>query len=750
MSSASGLNYEEYSFWDLLRQTHILIPSIQRDYVQARDKAKESRQKLVSDMVDAVKNQGQPLSLSFVYGFIENRDGKEVFIPIDGQQRLTTLFLLHLYVAASLPDDFSSYSEIFKRFSYNTRLTSQRFIEKLVDGLPKILEDKSGGNGVAISKRIQNAPWFPVSWEDDMTIKSCLVMLDAIENGFNKTGKDWVSYWDNLKNGRITFMYLELSTDFGSSNELYIRMNARGRQLTDFENFKVELFKVLGTQASSIEDNINGKWYDTMCNIVTNCARVNVSDDRFASYVDRLFLYVIRSVYTNCYIEKEAADTVICGKESGAPVSTAAPDEIYLPEGIGKYMANIKHYNMLARDKEFFKYYLDCLGQTMNLLSIIFPDITDLDSSEKYLSSGTYLSKYIGSLLITKDKKKEWKEPYYAIRGYNARLKLCAMTTYAITIVPPDKVTEWASYLADFEKWFRVINNLINNSETSGVPKFKERILGLCGFISNNNEKSPNDDVVVSVSDFKARKSEMVMDISKYLRRPDFDSFSITQKIEEIEKLKLIDDPDWKLAIYGAENAFNCLSSDSGVSSNYDVLGFNPIGVSHFFGRIYFLLHMAEYSSKPLGYNLDKFKSCCYQIFWIFSRDDITDWPKSDKNEREKLWDEMLHRVLLIFGDYSYFIDEMNYGKMYSLCRRNDSHRDSDWRGALRGGVNAAKTEIVLDNNKIYACFCKLVDDLENDSADHFCKEYADRKIQSYEDSHHDSYNNYDEQGKFI
>ena len=37
--------------------------------------------------------------LNYLYGI---NDVEENFIPIDGQQRLTTLWLLHLYVAARL------------------------------------------------------------------------------------------------------------------------------------------------------------------------------------------------------------------------------------------------------------------------------------------------------------------------------------------------------------------------------------------------------------------------------------------------------------------------------------------------------------------------------------------------------------------------------------------------------------------------------------------------------------------------
>ena len=48
-------------------------------------------------------------------------------------------------------------------------------------------------------------------------------------------GVDFTEY----NTDRISFMLLEIK-DLGRPNELYIKMNARGKQLTDFENLKAE------------------------------------------------------------------------------------------------------------------------------------------------------------------------------------------------------------------------------------------------------------------------------------------------------------------------------------------------------------------------------------------------------------------------------------------------------------------------------------------------------------------------------
>ena len=75
----------------------ILIPRLQRDYVQGSNTAlmNDFIEKLIIAVLDN-KNE----DLNYIYGrWID--DGKQ-FIPIDGQQRLTTLWLLHLYAHSAI------------------------------------------------------------------------------------------------------------------------------------------------------------------------------------------------------------------------------------------------------------------------------------------------------------------------------------------------------------------------------------------------------------------------------------------------------------------------------------------------------------------------------------------------------------------------------------------------------------------------------------------------------------------------
>lgn len=86
---------ERITFWELLDEKKIEIPVIQRDYAQGRDKdnVNDIRKNFLNSIKDALKNE-EPLDLNFVYGSTKGN----TFIPIDGQQRLTTLYLIHVYL----------------------------------------------------------------------------------------------------------------------------------------------------------------------------------------------------------------------------------------------------------------------------------------------------------------------------------------------------------------------------------------------------------------------------------------------------------------------------------------------------------------------------------------------------------------------------------------------------------------------------------------------------------------------------
>jgi uncharacterized protein with ParB-like and HNH nuclease domain len=75
-----------------IKISKIVIPIIQRDYAQGRmdPDIKRVRERFLDALYKAIVDK--PITLDFVYG---NIDSDGILTPLDGQQRLTTLFLLY-------------------------------------------------------------------------------------------------------------------------------------------------------------------------------------------------------------------------------------------------------------------------------------------------------------------------------------------------------------------------------------------------------------------------------------------------------------------------------------------------------------------------------------------------------------------------------------------------------------------------------------------------------------------------------
>lgn len=207
----------------------ITIPKIQRDYAQGRPGKESLRDKFLSTLFNAIDNEeGEKIELDFIYG--KKNPKERIFLPVDGQQRLTTLFLLHLYLAKRCGVD----AKFLEPFTYEVRQSSKDFIKKL-------LEIK-GEYFVGLTKYIRKQWWFNSRWKNDPTISSMLVMLSAIDDHYSHFLKDEIcGVWKRLtEEGRIGFWLLNLD-DLDTTDDLYIKMNSRGQQLTDFEHFKAQI-----------------------------------------------------------------------------------------------------------------------------------------------------------------------------------------------------------------------------------------------------------------------------------------------------------------------------------------------------------------------------------------------------------------------------------------------------------------------------------------------------------------------------
>lgn len=232
---------ELHTFGDLVRENKIVIPKIQRDYVQGSNAQKEKRDEFLEVLLEHLA-EGTEYHLDFIYGTGDVDWGE--FLPLDGQQRLTTIFLIHWVLSqrAGINDiDIEDY------FSYQTRRSSELFCKKLII---ERIDFGSFDEGQTISEYIRKeAAWYLKQWDTDPTIQAMLEMIDAIDSAIMNYKNVWPKMCENTLS-LLKFDCLNMK-DFHLSDSLYVKMNERGKQLTSFENWKARFIKFLAENYSS-------------------------------------------------------------------------------------------------------------------------------------------------------------------------------------------------------------------------------------------------------------------------------------------------------------------------------------------------------------------------------------------------------------------------------------------------------------------------------------------------------------------
>lgn len=256
----------------------IEIPLIQRDYAQGRDTSdvERIRTEFLDVLINAVSGR-QSVGLDFVYGDV--KDG--TLRPLDGQQRLTTLFLLHWCLAIKIgilePD------MAWTKFDYATRPSARLFCERIV-------KHPAPADTSNLASWISDQSWFQHLWAHDPTIQGMLVMIAAIERRCAHLDplKAWQRLTD-LESPAVWFHVLPIE-ESGEGDTLYIKMNSRGRPLTKFENFKARFERAIeGTErAKEFSAKIDGPWANLFWPLRDPANKTDTEFERFFLYLTEI------------------------------------------------------------------------------------------------------------------------------------------------------------------------------------------------------------------------------------------------------------------------------------------------------------------------------------------------------------------------------------------------------------------------------------------------------------------------------
>ena len=505
-------NHSSITFLDLIKgEDKIEIPIIQRDYAQGREDKKEIRDNFLNAIFESIYGNNS-LKLDFIYGSkVDN-----VYQPLDGQQRLTTLFLLHWY-SATKENRIVEARDILIKFSYETRITSREFCEALIKNDVTILYD----NDFQISTQIINSKWFFLSWKNDPTINSMLRTLDAIHIKFNTIENIWEKLTiDNL----VSFYNIDLD-DIGLTDDLYIKMNARGKLLTHFENFKASFEKYIldnkwENKLSPLDTfafKIDTKWTDFFWANFRKSFKIDTALMRFLS---TLTMYRVS-------IEKNS-------------------DRIQIIQSLQDNQNGIKN-NYISQESYLYIY---------EVLEYYSENYANLDLSINF------------PLFTHKPKLNFLKEIVFEDNIYSANVNSASYSQKALLFAQTEYLIRNSEFHKDkFLDWMRVIRNIVTRGSIQKGGKRQDII------------RSPEafDRVINLIFEL----SEGSNNIYEFLSQGIFTSVFVRDQIEE-EKNKaklIIAYPDFKNEIFEMEDltffkgridfAFNCIGYKNSIP-NFD------------------------------------------------------------------------------------------------------------------------------------------------------------------------------------
>lgn len=435
------------SFWSEISDYKIQVPYYQRDYAQGRidnGRIDNIRKVFVEEMYGAIMGfNNKECHLGLVFGSYD--ENEKVFIAVDGQQRLTTVFLLHWYVAWR-ENKLNDYKEKLLNFSWDTRSYSSQFVELLFKIRP---------SGNVIDSIKTNSTYFSV-WENDPTVKGMLTMLEEIEKQYPNDILLCSQLFSN--DCKIKYDILKLEKD--SDGKTYLKMNSRGRSLTTFELFKS---KLLDKYKPNFGHKFDNEWLSFMIKFsATRDSQSSETSDSQSSDPDIPFMNFINE-YT--YLQLKL--------KSGSDIANN-----YKEFTDAKKKGELTDVPFISFDKYNGAFEGDCLEYFEKSLDWIcqnYENIKLIDNKIRFSDSRFFID------AIIKDNNP----------NFTHRAKLFAVFKYA-ELTGYDQIdTEL------YEKWTRVFRNLVANTDIDG-----SNIGGICkainkidnsdiyGYLSNGGEIS--------------------------------------------------------------------------------------------------------------------------------------------------------------------------------------------------------------------------------------------------------------------
>lgn len=565
------------NFLNIFKNKVICIPLLQRDYVQG---GKES---VISPFIDSLLDETNPSDLNYIYGYTEHGS----FIPVDGQQRLTTLWLLYLYAAAKA----GMMSDFTVNLTFLSREYAGDFCERLKCKMPEVLQKATEND--SLNSIIQDEYWFLSSWLNNTTVKNMLLTLKYIHR--KCAGQEAETLWKHLlSEDGITFSFLDMSEENGLDDDIYIKMNGRGRPLSVFENLKSWMDeKVMQAMKDSNElwlhewiNNMDNSWTQFFWNN-RNLTQINpeeIDDEQLFCFCNLIILYWmlnkeqlqsnIRGMRTtDHYLFEQLLTLFPQSKETDGTSEIVSYIFDKLQKGDILSLVWIERLGLLPLD--FLKFAHDSL----NKLSCIYRAVNDLDLFMGNIDTNVM--------------------PIYDLALSESSYGRSLPLLYAVLLITED---------IDTKAWMRECRNLILNTDIQ-----KEKLPEILNCLNAFAEQTKHSNVYTILQSYDKQENDFLHSFGSQIK-------------EECKKASM--PPEYFPQMEKMEN-------------------------SRFFsGRISSVFRMLEHEDGIENYTLQDFIDCSNILMEIFYAGDGRDGGV--KSIYDKPDDRLLRRALMSFPPYFY------------------------------------------------------------------------------------------------
>lgn len=561
-----------WTLWTLLEKYKVVIPIIQRDYAQGRKGRETIRRKLICNIREGLKS-GTPVTVNmdFVYG----EEKGDTLYPLDGQQRLTTQWLVYWYVffMAFCQKNSKGFEEELNKLAkltYKTRESSSDFCSCICNtqNLKDMKDNKEKYKN--LYELITSRTWFLSEWLNDPTVDAMLRTLcgsgrfsadpsyypnndknteySCIE-GIFKPDDDHNAFKNKLTDTKEKAVVFELQLigeeklPEESADELYIKMNARGKPLSDFENFKSDLISHIGSICDDYARKLDTEWTDVFWNEFKNEPHKEF-DPSYMMFINRYIvnLTMLGKVDKDEYMlsassfknlddsewsglsEEQRALRQTFEKLTGANLRGSEPNDSMV-----KY-TDFKYY-----EKYMTKTVLDELGKIFEALKNEKKKAAIKEAWGK-IEGGSYS-------FIPREEYNSFMHKVVAKRTVmKERVYFYATCRFILSDSAPKNDEEWVK---QYKRWMRVVHNLVRNYYFNDVSDMADTIR----LIEELDKKLEKNNIYSNLVSYTTAKPEKEGEKHKRYRE---------QLEEEMFKAALMKDSnenseEWSKAITEAE-----------------------------------------------------------------------------------------------------------------------------------------------------------------------------------------------------